>query len=327
MRRQLERGVRVRPDVEHGPAVRRRQLAARSAPRRVVRGAGGDRAGDRRRTGRRPTPGRTGSRPPATSIDAGTARSGDGRRRARRPIAGRHRGRLPPRRGPGDRRRRGVGVPRPRARPGRAERWRVPERAAAAPRPPRVGGAGLRPCSPIASCRRTTAAWRSARWPSPPTWRRARGRDPADRPRRGAPTSPPAALGLARALRPRRHDVVRRPPVAGARPPRRRRVRAPGDRRQARAAGGLRRRRPGRRAASARSPRRRRRQRSATIDDLLSAVLRRAEPWGLTSLWLGAGRRPPAGTADHVVWIDDVDPVAAAHDPATSSCCTTCCGS
>jgi hypothetical protein len=43
-------------------------------------------------------------------------------------------------------------------------------------------------------------------------------------------------------------------------------------------------------------------------DAVVHDVLRRADPWGLTSLWLGAGRRPPAGAADHVLWIEDADP-------------------
>lgn len=37
----------------------------------------------------------------------------------------------------------------------------------------------------------------------------------------------------------------------------------------------------------------------------LSAAMRRAEPWGLTSVWLGAGPRPPAGAAHHVLWVHD----------------------
>jgi hypothetical protein len=42
----------------------------------------------------------------------------------------------------------------------------------------------------------------------------------------------------------------------------------------------------------------------AADDDRTLALLRRAEAWGLTSVWLGAGPRPPAGTADHVIWVD-----------------------
>ena len=38
-----------------------------------------------------------------------------------------------------------------------------------------------------------------------------------------------------------------------------------------------------------------------------SDLLRRAEAWGLTRFWLGAGRRPPAGLAEHVVWVEGTD--------------------
>jgi hydrogenase maturation factor len=46
-------------------------------------------------------------------------------------------------------------------------------------------------------------------------------------------------------------------------------------------------------------------------DEHVRAVLRRAAPWGATSVWLGAGPRPPAGLADHVAWVDD-DQIAVA---------------
>jgi hydrogenase maturation factor len=41
-------------------------------------------------------------------------------------------------------------------------------------------------------------------------------------------------------------------------------------------------------------------------------LVRRAPAWGVTTLWVGCGQRPPAGAADHVLWLPD-DPVAA-HD-------------
>jgi hydrogenase maturation factor len=45
-------------------------------------------------------------------------------------------------------------------------------------------------------------------------------------------------------------------------------------------------------------------------------LLARAEAWGLTSVWLGAGPRPQPGAdtpaVGHVVWIDDQDPAVAA---------------
>ena len=42
---------------------------------------------------------------------------------------------------------------------------------------------------------------------------------------------------------------------------------------------------------------------SANNADLVDA-LRRARSWGATSVWIGAGDRPAAGAADHVLWID-----------------------
>jgi hypothetical protein len=36
-----------------------------------------------------------------------------------------------------------------------------------------------------------------------------------------------------------------------------------------------------------------------------AAVMRRAEAWGAMSIWMGAGRRPPPRSADHVVWADN----------------------
>ena len=50
------------------------------------------------------------------------------------------------------------------------------------------------------------------------------------------------------------------------------------------------------------------------IDDPLRDLLRRAEPWGLTSVCIGAGPRPPAGLADHVLWVDDGDADMSMHD-------------
>ena len=40
--------------------------------------------------------------------------------------------------------------------------------------------------------------------------------------------------------------------------------------------------------------------------------MRRAPAWGACSVWIGSGPRPPAGAADHVLWIDDNDPLAPA---------------
>ncbi|HEY0519382.1 MAG TPA: HypC/HybG/HupF family hydrogenase formation chaperone [Ilumatobacteraceae bacterium] len=34
-------------------------------------------------------------------------------------------------------------------------------------------------------------------------------------------------------------------------------------------------------------------------------VMRRAEAWGVGTMWIGVGPKPPDGAADHVVWVDD----------------------
>jgi hydrogenase maturation factor len=41
-------------------------------------------------------------------------------------------------------------------------------------------------------------------------------------------------------------------------------------------------------------------------------VLQRAEAWGLTRIWLGAGPRPPATAAEHMVWWESLEPRVAA---------------
>jgi hypothetical protein len=50
---------------------------------------------------------------------------------------------------------------------------------------------------------------------------------------------------------------------------------------------------------------------SAAEPDVCS-VMRRAPAWGATSVWIGSGERPPAGSADHVLWLDDADPLVPA---------------
>jgi hypothetical protein len=44
-------------------------------------------------------------------------------------------------------------------------------------------------------------------------------------------------------------------------------------------------------------------------------AMRRAPAWGVLTLWIGSGPRPPAGAADHVLWIDSDDPMV----PATGT--------
>jgi hydrogenase maturation factor len=51
----------------------------------------------------------------------------------------------------------------------------------------------------------------------------------------------------------------------------------------------------------------------STEDDPVTIdLLRRAEAWGLTRIWLGAGRRRPSGGAEYVAWVDGADPGLAA---------------
>jgi hydrogenase maturation factor len=45
----------------------------------------------------------------------------------------------------------------------------------------------------------------------------------------------------------------------------------------------------------------------------LEALMRRAEAWGLVTLWLGAGPRPATITADHVIWASSADTDRALH--------------
>ena len=51
----------------------------------------------------------------------------------------------------------------------------------------------------------------------------------------------------------------------------------------------------------------------ADADDAgVAATMRRGDAWGVETVWLGAGsRRPPAGAARHVLWLDVEDPLEA----------------
>lgn len=40
----------------------------------------------------------------------------------------------------------------------------------------------------------------------------------------------------------------------------------------------------------------------------VASVMRRSPAWGATTVWIGSGERPKAGSADHVLWLDDPDP-------------------
>ncbi|GAC1399299.1 MAG: hypothetical protein NVS4B6_22900 [Mycobacterium sp.] len=44
-------------------------------------------------------------------------------------------------------------------------------------------------------------------------------------------------------------------------------------------------------------------------------AMRRAPAWGVLTLWIGSGPRPPAGSANHILWIDSEDPMV----PATGT--------
>lgn len=45
-------------------------------------------------------------------------------------------------------------------------------------------------------------------------------------------------------------------------------------------------------------------------DAAVAGTMRRAQAWGLTTLWVGAGPRPVTANADHLIWLSD-DPTAA----------------
>lgn len=41
------------------------------------------------------------------------------------------------------------------------------------------------------------------------------------------------------------------------------------------------------------------------VDAVVADILRRAEAWGLTTIWLGAGRRPSVDRVDHLLWLTE----------------------
>jgi hypothetical protein len=51
---------------------------------------------------------------------------------------------------------------------------------------------------------------------------------------------------------------------------------------------------------------------AAAGDRAVGDVMRRTAAWGALSVWIGSGERPPRGAADHVLWIDDPNPLAPA---------------
>ena len=51
----------------------------------------------------------------------------------------------------------------------------------------------------------------------------------------------------------------------------------------------------------------------AAVGDATAAeLITRAPVWGARTIWIGSGTRPEPGTADHVLWIGDPDPLASA---------------
>ena len=47
-------------------------------------------------------------------------------------------------------------------------------------------------------------------------------------------------------------------------------------------------------------------------DAAVRDLMRRTDAWGALSVWIGSGTRPAPGAADHVLWIDDANPLAPA---------------
>lgn len=47
-------------------------------------------------------------------------------------------------------------------------------------------------------------------------------------------------------------------------------------------------------------------------DPAVADLMRRAPAWGVETLWIGYGERPPAGAADHVLWVPTDDPMTPA---------------
>jgi len=50
---------------------------------------------------------------------------------------------------------------------------------------------------------------------------------------------------------------------------------------------------------------------AALAEGDVAEAMRRAPAWGVETVWIGAGPRPPGGAADHVLWLDATDPLVA----------------
>lgn len=51
---------------------------------------------------------------------------------------------------------------------------------------------------------------------------------------------------------------------------------------------------------------------ASSDDPRVVDLMRRAPAWGATTVWIGFGDRPEAGSADHVLWVDSDDPMVPA---------------
>jgi hydrogenase maturation factor len=47
-------------------------------------------------------------------------------------------------------------------------------------------------------------------------------------------------------------------------------------------------------------------------DSRVARLMERADAWGVTGVWIGAGPRPPIGAADHIIWFDELDALLSA---------------
>ena len=48
---------------------------------------------------------------------------------------------------------------------------------------------------------------------------------------------------------------------------------------------------------------------ASAADPEVGSIMRRVPAWGATSVWIGSGERPAAGSADHILWLPDPDPL------------------
>jgi hydrogenase maturation factor len=51
---------------------------------------------------------------------------------------------------------------------------------------------------------------------------------------------------------------------------------------------------------------------SSAEDATARDLMRRSEAWGLTRFWIGAGQLPPSGSAEHMIWQEDIESSVAA---------------